>query len=551
MNRPVYVWGAFALAVALLAYAVGWISQTALQAERNEARAIKRAALEESVRLALWRMDSTVGALVAQESARAYFQAAEDAPYVLAHFQLDARDQLITPAPVPAERLAKLRAFLHPNELRAVFPKGPEEPDPEPEVVQNQALSDDLLSNSLSRSASEFRARTMNAYQQRAFTKSRAPEVQQQMPRASPAMIAGPIKPFFLSGELLLARAVKIGSRQLVQGCWLDWASLRGDLLKSVKDLLPLASLEPHVPEPQPRADGPDPSHQMASIPALLVPGDDGRVSEAPVSLGEIRRSPLGLSLMMAWGAVALAAVAVAALLLGVLSLSERRAAFVSAVTHELRTPLTTFQLYTDLLSDDLVTDPDKRRGYVETLRREAKRLGHLVENVLAYARLERGKSGRRLEPVQVGALMERCAPRLMERAKAGGMELVIEMPDAMAERTLVTDAAAVEQVLFNLVDNACKYAAGAEDRRLTVMLTWNARRSYIAVRDRGPGISRAEGRKLFLPFSRSAEQAAGSAPGVGLGLALSRQLARQLGGDLVLDTPREGPGAMFTLSLP
>jgi C4-dicarboxylate-specific signal transduction histidine kinase len=68
-------------------------------------------------------------------------------------------------------------------------------------------------------------------------------------------------------------------------------------------------------------------------------------------------------------------------------------------------------------------------------------------------------------------------------------------------------------------------------------------------VADDGPGITPAEGRKLFRPFSKSAHEAARTAPGVGLGLALSRRLARDLGGDLRLEYA-SSPGATFVLAL-
>ena len=77
----------------------------------------------------------------------------------------------------------------------------------------------------------------------------------------------------------------------------------------------------------------------------------------------------------------------------GALSLSERRGTFVSAVTHELRTPLTTFRLYTEMLDEGMVASGESQRNYMKTLRSEADRLGHLVENVLSFARLERGRA--------------------------------------------------------------------------------------------------------------------------------------------------------------
>src|ERR1043165_39773 len=113
------------------------------------------------------------------------------------------------------------------------------------------------------------------------------------------------------------------------------------------------------------------------------------------------------MPLMAAWACIELTIVATAVTLRGIVSLSERRGAFVSAVTHELRTPLTTFKMYSEMLASDMVRDAQKRRQYLETLCSEANRLSHLVENVLAYARLERGSARGRVETVMLVNLIQ------------------------------------------------------------------------------------------------------------------------------------------------
>ena len=159
-----------------------------------------------------------------------------------------------------------------------------------------------------------------------------------------------------------------------------------------------------------------------------------------------------------------LAALAVAALLQGVLSLSERRGAFVSAVTHELRTPLTTFRMYAEMLAENMVPDEQTRHGYLETLRVEADRLTHLVENVLSYARLERSRPARRIGSVSVAEIFDQSAVgRLTDRARQADLTLSVEADEPVRHARALADPAAVEQILFNLVDNACKYAATAD----------------------------------------------------------------------------------------
>jgi signal transduction histidine kinase len=266
------------------------------------------------------------------------------------------------------------------------------------------------------------------------------------------------------------------------------------------------------------------------------------------------------ISLVTAWTGLVLAAAAVAILLQAAMRLSERRGAFVSAVTHELRTPLTTFQLYTEMLSEGMVPTAEKRQQYLDTLRIEAGRLGHLVENVLSYSRLEGTRAAGVRERVALDELLGRIERPLRDRAARDGMEVLVEVPagDARlgeshhtaAPLTVRGDASAIERIVFNLVDNACKYAASAADRRIHVEAGAEGSQIVIRVRDHGAGISRKEARRLFRPFSKSATEAAHSAPGVGLGLALCRRLARSMGGELKIEHELT-EGACLALLLP
>jgi signal transduction histidine kinase len=368
------------------------------------------------------------------------------------------------------------------------------------------------------------------------------PERQREDGTRADAVSEGVMRPLWLGDALVLARRVSVDGRAYVQGCWLDWPAIRKDLLAQVSDLFDRADLLPAA-----GADGrtllAPPPAGLAALPVRLIAG------QAP-DLPPDGPSALRLSLIVAWVCVLAAAGAFGALLAGVMSLSERRAAFVSSVTHELRTPLTTFRLYTDLLSKDMVSDPEKRRSYLLTLGAEAVRLAHLVENVLAYSRVERGGLAGRLGPTTAGALLEGMRERLEQRVAEAGMRLCVECRPEEAELPLVTDRSAIEQIVFNLVDNACKYAGGAADRRIHIELAGERRHAVLRVRDHGPGIDAPERRRLFKPFSKSAQRAATSAPGVGLGLALSRRLAGQLGGSLTY-CPAAGEGAVFALRLP
>jgi signal transduction histidine kinase len=365
-------------------------------------------------------------------------------------------------------------------------------------------------------------------------------------PAAAPKPAVNSSRPFqgvWLGSNLMLTREAFVDGARMVQGVWLDWPALRTALLREITDLFPDAKLEPAANATAGTRPDDDPL-RFAALPVRLVPG---AIQLPPLPFWTPLRRSLGIALACGL----LAAVAVGLVLFGTVALSERRADFVSAVTHELRTPLTTFRLYSEMLADGMVTDEAQRKTYLDTLTGEASRLSHLVENVLAYARLERGSAKARAESVTIGELLDRILPRLQQRADDCGMTVRVQASDADRKTQLHVDAAAVEQILFNLVDNACKYAAPrAAEPLIHVEADTRGKFAMLRVRDHGGGISRSERRRIFHPFHKSADQAAHSAPGVGLGLALCRRLATALGGAITLDAAHKD-GACFMLRLP
>jgi signal transduction histidine kinase len=240
--------------------------------------------------------------------------------------------------------------------------------------------------------------------------------------------------------------------------------------------------------------------------------------------------------------------VALAVLLHGILALSERRAEFVSAVTHELRTPLTTFCLYSQMLADGIVTEGEAQKSYFQTLKIESLRLARIVESVLDYARLSGRSMPRACTDLAVESLIGSLTRVLSNRCEQSGMLLEVTIAPQVGGQ-IRTDPTIVERILFNLVENACKYAVDAEDPTVHLDITADAAWLKLAVRDHGPGIDPADQPRIFRPFTRGKLHAHGGIPGLGLGLALAQGLAKELGGHLEL-APTED-GACFVLSLP
>lgn len=531
--RTWWVWSALAFCAATLLAAMTWQTRNALAAERDRIAAESRADLQERMRLSLWRMDSAGAAILAEE-----INADPLAPVRSRfHWLENGRVNLQEGGPAPAE----LRQALQYDQTSCVevlrkleggagatwnVPSAPVVPAPLPP----QRASEDAQKTANTKELQKRNQVIDNVYQQQLVL----PSKEGNLP-LSITPVPGLPRPIWIGEELFLLKPIAPPTRGLA-GSWMDFTKLRQRLLAETRDLLPAAKL---IPANAPSNDG----LVLASFPLRLEPGP------LPAYQGKFT-APITLSLIAGWGAAILAILAASLLVFGIMRLSERRASFVSAVTHELRTPLTTFRLYSEMLESGVVK-PEKRGDYLRVLSREADRLSHLVENVLAFSRIERGSARSAVSTTRVSDLLVPMRERFESRLATAGLSLDMTFDHPAANERVRVDVAAVEHILFNLVDNTAKYATASEPPALRISLGQCAGYVEIRVSDNGPGIPRSEHRRIFRAFHKSARDAAESQPGVGLGLALSRRLARSLGGDLVCAEPEKGQGALFILKLP
>jgi signal transduction histidine kinase len=590
-------WTVYAACALLAVAALGWITHLVIGLERAEASARAEAEQQANLRLALWRMDSFVGPLIAREAARAFYEyqpyhpqeqaytrvlATLDPGSILApsplltfhsdairlHFQIDAHGAWTSPqvpqgneldlaqgtygldARMEERRLAlaslssrtdrsTLAALLARNESALVSLTD------ESWIAQCQVLgapeqakgaSDDIARNSVeltqrARQVAEINAGNPSWAQTPSDASSTAAVVR-----------TGPLVPIWLAGpeqpsELLFLRRAVGGSVDLLQGFLVDWGVLSSSLQDQVRDLFPAVTFVPRIEGRVGDARG----LQLATLPvAIEVP----LMAPSSPLVSAVAR----LTIALPWLGLAAALVAVGLTLRASIDIAERRSRFASSVTHELRTPLTTFRMYSEMLATGMVPE-EKRASYHQTLERESVRLSGLVESVLAYSRLEEGRARLHRETIGARELLERSRPDLERRALLAGALLTVETADLDGAR-LTTDPAAVHQILFNLIDNACKYGLAPERPEIVLAARVEPRMLTITLRDFGAGIPHGLEERIFEPFDRGARDASDPHPGIGLGLALARGLARDLGGELRLD-PESSEGACFDLALP
>jgi two-component system phosphate regulon sensor histidine kinase PhoR len=330
---------------------------------------------------------------------------------------------------------------------------------------------------------------------------------------------------------------------------------------------------------------------------SLLVLVDDRlRIVRAGAEAAALTERPserlTGMSLIAAFGSVALDAVAREALSNGVaatgeselgrlgsrtfaidavplpphglvLSLhettSQRRAErmrrdFVANISHELRTPLSSIKLLAETLSGGAVEDAATARDFTTQIEREVDHLAQLVDELLDLSMIESGETKLAIEPLEPDVVLIELAERIRPVAERRGIRVQV-LPAGGNSSTIrvAADPARLGQALLNLAHNAVKYShPGGE-----VRLGWEARPTCarFTVTDDGIGIPEAHRQRIFERFykvdrsrARNADDAGGGS--AGLGLAIVRHLVEAHGGSVGVESD-EGIGSTFWIEIP
>lgn len=258
------------------------------------------------------------------------------------------------------------------------------------------------------------------------------------------------------------------------------------------------------------------------------------------------------------------------------LTLARQKTDFVSNVSHELKTPLTSIRLFAELLAEGRVTDAAKQRSYLQVITAEAARLTRLINNVLDFARIERGEKKYAFTRCDLGAVVSETVETYRPHLEQAGFKLELDLPPATTPFAVNADRDALAQVLVNLLSNAEKYSADRKEIRLELRLPV-ARHSNVAtplaashpndaehggtrhrnvellevrVLDRGLGVPPGTEARIFEQFYRAHDSLSSGIQGSGLGLTLARQIARAHGGEITCEA-RAGGGSCFNLRLP
>ena len=226
--------------------------------------------------------------------------------------------------------------------------------------------------------------------------------------------------------------------------------------------------------------------------------------------------------------------------------LARLRAEFTAAVSHELRTPLAQILLYGETLMLERTRSDRERRGAAEVIVREARRLMHLVENALHYARTERRFPRFAPERAELGRLTREILVAFAPLARNAHVAIAESLDD---DAHVLIDPAAFRQMLLNLLDNAVKYGPTGQTVRVAVERSDRGRTVRLTVDDEGRGVPSPDREKIWDPFVRMTATRSGTL-GAGIGLAIVRDLAHRHGGRTWVEDAPAG-GARFVIALP
>ena len=253
-------------------------------------------------------------------------------------------------------------------------------------------------------------------------------------------------------------------------------------------------------------------------------------------------------------GAIMRAHMAKAEELLSAVKEAERAGAaksdFLAKISHELRTPLNAVIGYSEMLLEDMTADEEAES--VEDVKK-IHTAGHfllkLVNEVLDLSKIEAGKMEVNLEPVDLGAMIERAGERHRPLARQSGLDLKVSCDPALG--VILTDPAKLENALGELIDNAIKFTKeGGIDLVGERIQGADGDEIAIRVRDTGAGIAPERMNTLFEQFSIAGDTSASKYGGTGLGLALGQKISRLLGGDLIVES-EVNVGSCFTIQIP
>jgi signal transduction histidine kinase len=226
--------------------------------------------------------------------------------------------------------------------------------------------------------------------------------------------------------------------------------------------------------------------------------------------------------------------------------LRRRQQNFLAAVSHEFKSPLASVQLAAETLVLRSTDTASKRLG--QRILDDCERLLRMVDNLLDTTRLEEGRHRLVPQRIDVKTGIEASVAEIAERAQRHGIQVTIDVPEALA---LTADRTALESILRNLLDNAVKACIAGPGKKIEVTAVRSTGKVELTVRDDGLGFPPEEAAMMFEKFYRLGDELRRRTPGTGLGLYIVKRLTELSGAAVNAASLGPGRGAAVTVTWP
>jgi len=226
--------------------------------------------------------------------------------------------------------------------------------------------------------------------------------------------------------------------------------------------------------------------------------------------------------------------------------LNRLKSYFVSSVSHDLKTPLTSIKMFAELLRTRKNIPKPEVDEYLEIIEGESERLTRLINNVLDFAKIERGVKKYHFSEIELNSLVKSVMRSLHYQFKIE--KCIVHEKLCDKECILNADKDAITEVLINLVSNAIKYSH--DEKEITISIFRRDGFVALQVADKGIGIAPEDIQYIFDPFYRARDGKNLGAGGAGLGLAIVKHIMEAHGGEVEVQSTL-GKGSTFTLLFP
>ncbi len=228
------------------------------------------------------------------------------------------------------------------------------------------------------------------------------------------------------------------------------------------------------------------------------------------------------------------------------LHLSRMKSYFMSTVSHEFKSPLTSIRQMAEMLVHGRVPSPERQQKYYTRILQQSERLSHLIDNILDFSKMEEGQKIFRFERADITPVVKEMVESFQKITADEGFLISLSITEPLPD--VVFDHEAMEQVIHNLIDNACKYSG--ESRTIEVQLYPEGNKIVISVRDQGVGIRKEDKNKIFSRFYRAGEELTQAVKGSGIGLTIVKQIVESHQGEVTVES-NPGKGSIFNVILP